>query len=219
MLTIVHWTSNFFIPMNLINGLPSGALPILLSLYHFYKQYTPKIYEYQILLWRPNFLKFGKANATNAKIMLTLNDQFLLDSLVWLLLLNQGFVGLTYGFISWIIGICISKHILPGLDHWKVPFLERYIFKRDKRSSSMETESLLNNAEELPATTIDSSINTDTGTSMSSTTNLMGGGNGMDNNTTTLSEHGSDNDTNETLEANDEPVRPLGVQFLDTFRR
>lgn len=209
-LTIFNWMLNIFISIGLINGLPSGGLPIILSLYHFYKEFTPEIYEYQMLLWKPNFFRIAKSSA-NGKIMLTLNDHFLLDSLIWLLLLNQGFVGVFYGFISWLIGVSISKHLLPGLDRWKIPFIEKLMMGPHKAFSSVN-EPLLSNAEVLAESTIENENAT------SNNIDIVGN-NIQNSNNNPMDGHESNNNTNETLETDDEPVRPLGVQFLDTFRR
>ena len=228
---------NVFIPdvfgIKLWNRLPSGPLPLILGLYHFYKQYTPKIYNFQILLFAPpiNIWRKGNDMATSEpgtierdiisdrkKILLTLSDQFIVDALIFLFVLNNGVVGISVGFISWMIGILIDKKLLLGLDHWKIPLLGRAfnntsrIYQNTQASRSDGTEltqeyDLIGNEGNDHNNIENSSLNVD---------NI-------------ISENNSSNRTNGEVNNNqieenddqvvDEPVRPLRQQFLDVFRR
>ncbi|AMD19078.1 HBR177Wp [Eremothecium sinecaudum] len=102
MVPLVHW-----------NRFSSGALPILLSLFHFYKEYTPTVYEFEVLLAQP--FKPSK------EVKWTLSDQFLINSLVFLSMLNQGWAGFGIGFSGWICGIFLDKGLLPGKDTVALP--------------------------------------------------------------------------------------------------
>lgn len=224
------------------NRLPSGPLPITLALFHFYKQYTPKIYQFQILLFAPPKL-WGKGHNNSSlgasqgdgespnrkRIMLTLTDQFLVDALIVLLVLNQGLVGILCAFISWIIGIFIEKGLFPGMSSWKLPLIgwllnERYQplhmrFPTGDENALLQQDELARN--EL-----------DTGSSIHMRTNNANDNTSRANGyllraTTTLQFNDNNNvrmgsnnqfDDNED-QANDEPVRPLRQQFLDVFRR
>lgn len=238
------------------NRLPSGGLPITLALFHFYKQYTPKIYQFQILLFAP-LIFWNKDNrvvggnhsndhANRKRIMITLTDQFLINILIFLLLLNQGFVGIFCGFVSWIVGIFVEKGLFWGLNYWELPFIDWILKDRRKiRSPAIRSEEAYN-------------LNSEDNTNDSSTENilteeqvLLSGESGDELNGTIGNIHSSnENDSirsgngivrTETPrlplrstsmgEANyhiqreveestdDEPVRPLRTQFFDVFRR
>lgn len=162
-----------FIPMLRWNRFPNGALPTVLSLFHFYKEYTPQMYEFDVKLMKP----FG---TRSKQLKWTFNDHFVLNALISILLLNQGIVGLSVGFLSWLCGVFIDKGLLPGSEVFRIPF----VFGMPSRSGRRP---LVSNTGSTTATDI---------------------GNGQGN--------VSGNEVDE--EAGDEPTRPLGVQFLDTFR-
>ncbi len=225
-----------FKPGVIWNRLPSGPLPLVLALFHFYKQFTPKIYQFQILLFAPP--KFwGKGNnnsledegvSNRKRIMLTLTDQFLVDALIVLLVLNQGLVGIFCGFISWVIGIFIEKGLFLGMDHWELPFVDWLLTGKKHRiirpnlpvtdetallqedesvdggrsSNSIEGSSTGNNT--IPARNNERSIRPET-------LNFT--------NTNTISTGSSDHIGGTDDQIDDEPVRPLRQQFLDVFRR
>lgn len=117
---------NAVIPWKVWDSYPSGGLPIALVLYHFYKEYTPHIYEFEVLLTKPWSIKRSGDNGTTKPIKWTLNDQFYIDFLIGLLVINQGFAGITCGFLSWLCGIFLDKGLLPGMNRWRLPLLDAY---------------------------------------------------------------------------------------------
>lgn len=179
---------NRVVRLKVFGSLTTGALPLVLAMYHFYKEYTPQIYEFEVVLAQP---WSQKSHRKQFKWML--NDQFLVDALVALLLINQGVEGVICGFISWMCGVFLDKGLFPGMEHWRLPLVGRLILPHDNSvdtagqqyAGDNASEEVLNrredDAEESPAN--DGTLPVD--------------------------------DEN----ANDEPARPLGVQFLDTFRR
>lgn len=178
---------NRLLPWNLWNSMTAGCLPLVLALFHFYKEYTPQVYEFEVLLTQPWSRKDNRR-----QYKWVLNDQFLVNALVAILLVNQGIEGLICGFISWICGVFLDKGLLPGMECWRIPLVQRLLLPKEsyhphgiyENSAGESSEELLNrrdDAEESP-TADDGALSPD--------------------------------DEN----ANDEPVRPLGVQFLDTFR-
>lgn len=243
----LHIMINIFIPnlfgFKLWNRLPSGPLLLILGLYHFFKQYTPKIYSFQILLYAPPINLWGKGTnivtsnsessesdliSNRKKIMLTLSDQFIVDAIVILLVLNNGVVGLYVGFISWIIGVLIDKKLLLGLDHWRIPFIGHILENKSRLNQNTPTESSnerrsaqeqdMISGEERDYNSENSSMNIN---NIASTANFQGNNNN-NNNTTTNSR--LNNEINDQFAENDdptgdEPVRPLRQQFLDVFRR
>lgn len=173
--TTILAISNKLINLNPLftwNRFSTGALPILLALFHFYKEYTPQIYEFEVLLTQP----FG---SHSKQLRWKLNDQFVINALIILLCLNQGLTGISSGFLSWLCGVFIDKGLFPGSEKFRLPFLN------DRMNRS--------------ATTIANS-------------------NVTTNNSEGEPPQGELNEE-EIEEPGDEPARPLGVQFLDTFRR
>lgn len=177
---------NTFLPWKVWDSLCTGSLPLILAMFHFYKEYTPQIYEFDILLTQPWF-KDSSKKQRKWKV----NDQFLVNALVAILMLNQGLVGIGCGFISWICGIFLDKGLFPGVDFWRLPFIRTFLLA--DASSNNATESVSRNSQ-------DEEIDRETAADATATT---------ENESFPVDEEN----------ANDEPARPLGVQFLDTFRR
>ncbi|AAS52890.1 AER209Wp [Eremothecium gossypii ATCC 10895] len=171
--TLTLWLSNKMInvlPLVHWNRFSSGPLAICMSLFHFYKEYTPRVYEFDVLLAQP------LPSDRSKQLEWTLSDQFLINGLVLLLMLNQGLVGFLIGLIGWICGLCIDKGLLPGKDFFNLPLWP---------TAWSHT----------PSTAPDSLR------------------------ASTAAPEGDVFDEAESEEQLDEPARPLGVQFLDTFRR
>lgn len=154
------------------NRLTSGSLPTVLSLFHFYKEYTPQIYEFDVRLTKPFGLR-------SKQLKWTFNDQFMINTLVMILLVNQGMSGLATGFLSWLCGVFIDKGLLPGSEVFRVPsFISR---PGHNQGQTLVT--------------------------------------GTESDAADVSESGAQGSvTGGDEEPSDEPARPLGVQFLDTFR-
>ncbi|AJT73811.1 AQG_2a_G0048970.mRNA.1.CDS.1 [Saccharomyces cerevisiae] len=198
------------------NNFSTGSLPIVLSLVHFYKEYTPQIYEWNIRLLGPR----GGASSHNdnkredkSAVEWKINDQFLLNGLILLLILNQGFAGILCGFISWMCGIFIDKGLLPGLDHWRIPFVSYFISQGPPTRANV-------------AIAANAATNTAAARATGeAATAATGNGNTGNSGPTSLPLRGSSTTPTNTSNAGDdepgadEPARPLGVQFLDTFRR
>ncbi|SCU86082.1 LADA_0D12156g1_1 [Lachancea dasiensis] len=155
------------------NRFTSGALPLILSLFHFYKEYTPQIYQFDVKLIKP----FG---ARSKQLKWSFNDQFVINALIALLLLNQGSVGIATGFVSWLCGIFIDKGLLPGFEFFRLP-----LFKQTLGSEPRRTATVNSSRTAAPSVQEQESM-------------------------------AADGEADE--EQGDEPARPLGVQFLDTFR-
>lgn len=192
---LVNWT----IPWTIWNRYPTGTLPVVLALFHFYKEYTPQVYEFNVLLTQPLFSSEDKGNK---QMELKLNDQFLLNSLCFLLCLNQGLVGIICGFVSWLCGVFMEKGLLPGVDTFRLPFINKLLFNRVNSRGSHVVRSLVQISEDPHHMGQDNGSRTPLLANDSNT--ILGG---------TNSSLGDEENTG------DEPIRPLGVQFLDTFRR
>ncbi|CAI4052618.1 hypothetical protein SUVZ_15G0810 [Saccharomyces uvarum] len=198
------------------NNFTTGSLPIVLSLVHFYKEYTPQIYEWNIRLLGPR----GGSTSNNdnkqeekGAVQWQINDQFLLNGLVLLLLLNQGIAGILCGFISWMCGIFIDKGLLPGLDHWRIPFISHWISQGPPTRASVAMAASAATSTAAARASADAAIAV-AGSSIANGTGPV-----------SMPLRGSSATPTDTSNAGDdepgadEPARPLGVQFLDTFRR
>lgn len=177
---------NILLPGKIWNSLCTGSLPLILAMFHFYKEYTPQIYEFDILLTQPWSKSINKKQRK-----WKLNDQFLVNGLVAMLLLNQGFAGIGCGFISWICGIFLDKGLFPGVDRWRLPFIKKLLVTDG--NSNPSTEALDGSSQDEDR---DRSTDADAGAA-----------------------HENESFPVDDEAGNDEPARPLGVQFLDTFRR
>lgn len=183
-LTGLNILLNSLLPWKWFNSLCTGPLPLMLAIFHFYKEYTPQIYEFDVLLTQP-----WTRSANKKQHKWKLNDQFLVNALVIILMLNQGLSGIGCGFISWLCGIFMDRGLFPGVDRWRLPFIKKYLASTGANDNS-SIDGILDD--------VDRDRDTDTDAA---------GGNG------------SESLTVDDENANDEPARPLGVQFLDTFRR
>lgn len=178
---------NSILPWKIWNSLTTGCLPVVLALFHFYKEYTPQVYEFEVLLTQPWLQK----NHRN-QYKWALNDQFLVNALIAILILNQGVEGMICGFISWICGVFLDKGLLPGMDRWRLPLLRRYLFpKNTDNNQGIYENPGSETSEELLIRRDDRE-----------------GSPGSNDGALPLDDEN----------ANDEPARPLGVQFLETFR-
>lgn len=115
---------NAFMPVKVWNRLPNGPLPIILALFHFYKEYTPRIYEFNLKLSQPQLIKGRKKD-----FIWTLNDQSYINILIILIMVNQGGAGIGCGFLSWLIGVFLDKGLLPGVNRCRLPFIKNIINK------------------------------------------------------------------------------------------
>lgn len=183
---------NKLLPWKIWNSLSTGSLPLVLSMFHFFKEYTPEIYQFQVLLAQP-----WSKKANKKQHVWHLNDQFLVNTLIALLLLNQGLVGITCGFISWLCGVFIDKGLFPGIERWRLPLVKKF-FTHDSHASR---DVARDNYRE----------SSDVGEEINAPIRRYD-----------TAEAGNTNSDALPLDdenANDEPQRSLGVQFLDTFRR
>ncbi|CDO92858.1 unnamed protein product [Kluyveromyces dobzhanskii CBS 2104] len=128
-LSWIYTTVVIFVTSNLINRLlpriwweqyTNGPLPIILCLTHFYKQYTPRLYEFNVILNQPFLLR-------SHTITWKLTDQFFVNGLLFLAMINQGVTGLTTGLISWICGILMDSGLFPGTESFELaPFKDSW---------------------------------------------------------------------------------------------
>ncbi|CCE65629.1 hypothetical protein TPHA_0M00540 [Tetrapisispora phaffii CBS 4417] len=129
---------NVVFPWSVWQNFPSGSLPLVLTLFHFYKQYTPQIYEFEFVFPLPwqlqpptdSDITGSQYQSLSGKktFKWKLTDQFYIEFLIVLLVLSQGFAGIVCGFISWIIGVLLDGGLLPGMKVWRLPL---FLFSSD----------------------------------------------------------------------------------------
>lgn len=191
--TVLHLVYNrMFGSMFCWNQLVSGFYGIVLAMFHFYKQYTPVVYEFDIVvgapLWSQLFHKkmLPRSGDSNKVLKLRLNDQFMINAFVIILIINQGLSGLAQGFIGWLSGIFLDLGIIPGLETWRIPYAKYLLFGSIDRLHQ-NSETMDNNAND---------------------------GFTSDNRNRATTDMDDEND-----EPGDEPARPLATQLMDAFRR
>lgn len=125
------------------NYLVSGFYGIVLAMFHFYKQYTPIVYEFDVVvgapLWSHLFHKKLVPGASNTEALkLRFNDQFMVNLFAIILVVNQGPWGVIQGFTGWLSGMFLDIGVLPGLERWRVPYGESLFGTVDRLHSSSE---------------------------------------------------------------------------------
>ena len=205
-------------PWSLWNRYPSGALPLVLAMFHLYKRYTPQIYEWELVLARPSF---GKNH--RREFRLSLNDHFYINGLVALLVLNQGLVGLGCGFLGWLCGVCMEIGLLPGMGRWRLPFVARLMHLEDTRATGggvyggSNVRGGSSGSSGNPSGVYESAIPAMEGTTPG--LRRQEGGPGGLTTEPDMTDLQDDFQQQDDENPGDEPERSLGVQFLDTFRR
>ena len=203
-------------PWSLWNRYPSGALPLVLAMFHLYKRYTPQIYEWELVLARPSF---GKDRSKEFR--LSLNDHFYINGLVALLVLNQGLVGLGCGFLGWLCGVCMEIGLLPGMGRWRLPFVAKLMHLEDTRAGGVYGRSNGHGSSGNNGSNY-SGVYEGATSAMGSTTSGLRRREGNPGGLTTepdMTDLQDDFQQQDDENPGDEPERSLGVQFLDTFRR
>ncbi|CCF57114.1 hypothetical protein KAFR_0C01190 [Kazachstania africana CBS 2517] len=187
-LTTLYIGLNVLLSQTIWNSLPQGSLPVVMAMLHFYKEFTPKIYDFKIVVKNP----LSSSKDKRANFECHLDDQFFVLSLIFALLLNQGYVGISCGFLCWLIGVFIDKGIFVGFHNWRLPFIKHWL--SDENNLTRET-----------------GIASSSGPNINTYINNVREGS---NNLQEMEGHDYDEENQD-----DEPARPLGVQFLDAFRR
>ncbi|CEP60039.1 Dsc2p LALA0_S01e01618g [Lachancea lanzarotensis] len=159
------------------NRFTTGALPIVMSLFHFYKEHTPRMYRFDVKIIKP-------LGSRSKQIKWSFNDQFVINALVAILMLNQGLVGVVTAFLSWMCGVFIERGLFPGSEVFRLPLF--------KKSAQPGPSRGVVAAGPEPSPSESGSLHAAQG------------------------ENGQEVEPGD--EPSDEPARPLGVQFLNTFR-
>ena len=185
------------------NQVALGPLGILSSLYICYGANIPTSYKFKILLSKPTLRDDGEVHPSNSSKELVLTNHFQIHIIYTLLLLNNGFGSIIPCLVGIIIGKLYSNELLPGSRSWLIPACVFEAFMHPRKFGS----NLLSSSRGIP----------------------NGGYQTINNDNTNVNELIADEDAEEVLDEGrsnnraheiraETPVRPLGSQFLDTFR-
>ncbi|GME68961.1 unnamed protein product [[Candida] boidinii] len=224
----------------------SGPLGLIYSLLYLYWKKTPTMYRFELhfsglknFFGLKNIIKLPSdptreslierqqqqqeepqhPNDSDNEIKITITDGIFVKILALQLFFSEGYVHSQIPcLIGYFIGVLMAYEILPVKDS-KIYILEKLlslIFRKQKRRRTLEQD-----LASLQETTGDVSIHQ---LSRASTINNVNGGQSNANQEGDEIEDEDEDDDDEltTPEADDNaatPVRPLGTQILDTFRR
>lgn len=212
----------------IFNLITPGPLGILSSLYICYGSFIPVSYHFSILLSTPkdsqeameessSDIEPSSLKKANKSSQLTLNNHFQIQIIYTLLVLNNGFSSFVPCLVGLFIGKLHTNELLPGSKGWLLPSPLFKFFINPSKSMKSLTSSIRNRFRGgYHVINSGNDVNTDINhRSNDDLTNID-----MNNH-----EEDTEEAINEmrTVEGRNEiraetPVRPLGSQFLDTFR-
>lgn len=185
------------------NQVASGPLGILSSLYVCYGTYIPTSYKFKILLAKPTVLEDGEVHPSNSSKELVLTNHFQIHIIYTLLLINNGLSSIIPCLVGILIGKMQANELLPGAKTWLLPaplfelfvnprkcFAGVFTSFRGRRSGGYQA---VNTAQAGPNEQM------------------------VDEDAEEVLDEGRSNNITHEIRA-ETPVRPLGSQFLDTFR-
>lgn len=199
----------FIYKTTFLNAVSSGPLGIISSLYIAYGTYVPTSYYWTILLRKEKLplqrTELGSSINKKGRIAITLSNHFFIYILYTLLLFNNGIESIIPCLVGLIIGKLYSHDLLPGTRNWLLPstFFKAFVAPRKfvaqlpqrfRRQHSDGFEPIDHRPDTILQTTDNQSETDDDPEDV-------------------------DEVRNEGAQIRAEtPVRPLGSQFLDTFR-
>lgn len=191
-----------FYKITIFNEIIPGPLGIISSLYIAYGNVIPVTYYAKILISNPfkTAASENDSDIESSNKVLTLSSHFQIHIIYTLLLLNNGFKSIIPCLIGILIGKLYVHELLPGSKTWILhPTLVSLIAspRRCLQSIDQRIRSRLSGG----YSPVETSANNGSGSFMADDAEEV------DN------EHNEDN----RIRA-ETPVRPLGSQFLDTFR-
>ncbi|KAK6201115.1 uncharacterized protein RJT21DRAFT_31705 [Scheffersomyces amazonensis] len=203
----------------IFNEIIPGPLGILSSLYICYGTYVPVSYHFKVLLSNPTPESDNTTNddvvtpsseSTTSSKELTLTNHFPIHIIYTLLILNNG----TRSIIPCLVGLFIGKiyiyELLPGSKNWLLSNIIFRFFISPNKSINHIIDSIYRR------------FGNNGYISLGSNENLP-----LENDTLSPNSTEQIDDAEEVLDENrneaheiraETPVRPLGSQFLDTFR-
>lgn len=201
------------IATTILNELAPGALGVLSSLYICYTAYIPVSYRFSILLTKPNPIQEREPQSEQCEPSskkLNLSNRFPVHIIYCLLFVNNGFQSIIACSVGLIVGRLYTYDLLPGCKSWLVPVFVFKFFVNPVKSINSGINSLrrryAGNYQPLNNTSVETST-------VQEDDDDHGAQEGED----------GDDVLDETQQREhqiraENPVRPLGRRFLDTFR-
>ncbi|CUM45075.1 unnamed protein product [Debaryomyces fabryi] len=185
------------------NQVALGPLGILSSLYICYGANIPTSYKFKILLSKPTLLDDGEVHPSNSSKELVLTNHFQIHIIYTLLLLNNGLGSIIPCLVGIALGKLHSNELLPGARNWLIPVsvFEAFMHPRKLVSSLWPSTRGRRSGGYQTIDNANANVN-----------DLM-----ADEDTEEVLDEGRSNNQAHEIRA-ETPVRPLGSQFLDTFR-
>ncbi|EGW31381.1 uncharacterized protein SPAPADRAFT_154450 [Spathaspora passalidarum NRRL Y-27907] len=212
--TILHYDpSEIHYTDTILNEIIPGPLGVLSSLYVSYGSYIPLMYHFKILLTEPETNEEGQpVEESGSSKELNLTNKFPVHVLYTLLILNNGFESIVPCTVGLILGRLHTYDLLPGGKSWFIP---NPIFQFIAHPLRRINNWIGGAQRRLTRRRSYQSLSTEVPPVQEETSRDQ-----FDNN-----EEPEEND--EVLDEErqrerqiraETPVRPLGSQFLDTFR-
>lgn len=194
----------------IFNNVIPGPLGIISSLYICYGSYIPVSYHFKILLTSPSTEEDNdqSVEATGSK-QITLTNHFQIHILYIMLLLNNDFKSIIPCLVGLFIGKLHTNELLPGSKSWLLPSPVFQLFINPRKY----TYKLIASFRTRLRRGYTSINTTETSPSPEIATDLH---NNEEDTEEAIDEIRSNESRNEIRA--ETPVRPLGSQFLDTFR-
>lgn len=193
------------------NAVASGPFGLISLLYMCHGAYIPVSYHFKILLRKPKESEAGDTEQSESPESLgksiTLTNHFQIHVLYTILLLNHGFSTLVPCLIGLFIGHLYTQDLLAGSKNWVLPLLVFRGFVSPRKLHRSVTRSLRRRIHEYQP--IEDSVEPTPVPEQSERPD-------EEDAEVALDDIRSNEENQEGRSAT--PVRPLGRQFLDTFR-
>ncbi|GEQ66602.1 hypothetical protein JCM33374_g265 [Metschnikowia sp. JCM 33374] len=203
----------------IFNAVVPGPFGILASLYICHGTYIPTSYHFKILLQKPeegspetpgSTERTTSSGTANLGKYITLTNHFQVHFLFTILMLNHGFSSLIPCLVGVFIGHLYTKDLLAGSRSWLLPPLLFQLFVAPQKLRSYTARTLSRRWQGYQRV---SSVDTEPSPPI------------IDESTGRLEEEDAEVAIDDIRQQSDNPVarstspvRPLGRQFLDTFR-
>lgn len=196
----------------IFNTVALGPLGLISLLYMCHGAYIPVSYHFKILLKKPISDESEHSEPPNSGSTLTLTNHFQIHVLFTILMLNKGFASLTPCLVGLLIGRLYTQDLLAGSKNWVIPLLVFRMFVSPRKLQRSTARTLQNRFHEYQP------VSEELPTEQSPVVGEEETPERHDEEDTevALDDIRSNEDTQEDRSAT--PVRPLGRQFLDTFR-
>lgn len=195
----------------IFNTVALGPFGLISLLYMCHGAYIPVSYHFKILMKKPKADESEDSEPHNTGSTLTLTNHFQIHVLFTILMLNNGFASLIPCLVGLLVGRLYTQDLLAGSKNWVLPLLVFRLFVSPRKLQRSATRTLQHRfhqyqlvSEEIPAEqtpVVEEEVPER---------------HDEEDTEVALDDIRSNDETQEDRSAT--PVRPLGRQFLDTFR-